>query len=171
VITELHARLKKELHKLVSVELGPEELNRQAVPPRMVLMPGADTFVPYDSKSTTPERLEGKTAPTTTTRPPYSRLAGFRLHIWGRDYSATDALIRHAVAALRKIVGSGLELYPSGYSGDDASEGAVSAAGKREYELNFRVYQELGAETPETLVLLERVILDEKEILEQLPQP
>jgi hypothetical protein len=161
----LFERLKAELPRRAKLELGPEALNQHDVPIKLVLVPGQDTFTNPDSRAITPEALAQEPAPEPRPRPPYTRLAGYTLHIWAKDYGAVEDILSDCVAALRRICGSSLELYPSGWDEDESGQAAALPADKRRYQLRFRVMAEVGAAEPGMYVRLERALLDQTEIL------
>lgn len=143
----LFERLKTELAP-AKIELGPEALNQLDVPLKLVLVPGQDTFTAPDSRAVAPEAL-----------------AGYTLHIWGKNYPAVEDVLSDCVAALRRICGSSLELFPSGWDEDETGQAAALPADKRRYQLRFRVLVEVGAAEPGVYVRLERALLDQTEVL------
>lgn len=161
----LFDRLRAELPSGVRLELGPEALNQLDAPLKLVLVPSQDTFSTPDSRATSGEALAGETLPEPRPRPPYTRLAGYSLHIWGRDYATVEGVLSDCIAALRRICGTSLELLPSGWDEDEAGQAAALPADKRRYELRFRVLLEVGAAEPGTYVRLERALLEATEYL------
>lgn len=147
--------------------LGPDDLNRLNVPPSAILVPSTDRFEIYNNRSKKAENVGvANPAPTEarSIKPPYSRVAGFVLHIWGKDYDQTELMIDAVVLALIEICGKSLELFPAGWDDDEDTEAAALKSVKRKYRLAFGTYIELGAE-PETYVRLERALLDSATIL------
>ncbi|ADH63793.1 hypothetical protein Mesil_1918 [Allomeiothermus silvanus DSM 9946] len=158
-------RLRAELPRRVKLELGPDALNQHEGPLKLVLVPGQDTFTPPDTRAIAPEALARETLPQPRPRPPYTRLAGYTLHIWAKSYQAVEDILSECVAALRRICGSSLELLPSGWDEDETGQAAALPADKRRYQLRFRVLVEVGAAEPGLYVRLERALLDQAEIL------
>lgn len=155
----LFDRLKAELPAGVSFRLGGRFLTENTPPPRLVLVPDGDTFTKPDSRAINPDRPDGPPRPTL---PPYTRLAGFVLHIWGRDFDEVEVLLNSSIAALRKVAGSSLELRPSGWN-DEESE---LKSKHLKYELHLSVLLEAGfSPDPETLARVQRIVIDEKEVL------
>lgn len=161
----LFERLKAELPRRTKLELGPEALNQLDTPLKLVLVPTQDTFTAPDVRALTEEALAQTPNPELKSRPPFTRLAGYTLHIWGRDYATVEGILSDCVAALRRICGSSLELYPSGWDEDETGQSAALPADKRRYQLRFRVMLEVGAAEPGMYVQLERALLDQTEIL------
>lgn len=161
----LFERLKAELPRRVKLELGPEALNQLEAPLKLVLVPGQDTFTAPDGRAISSEALAQEPPPEPKPKPPYTRLAGYTLHIWGKDYATVENILSDCVAALRRICGSALELFPSGWDEDETGQAAALPADKRRYQLRFRVFLEVGAAEPGVYVRLERALLDQTEVL------
>jgi hypothetical protein len=161
----LFERLKAELPRRVKLELGPEALNQLDAPLKLVLVPGQDTFTSPDGRATSSEALAGTPPAEPRPRPPYTRLAGYTLHIWGRNYTVVEDILSDCIAALRRICGSSLELFPSGWDEDETGQAAALPADKRRYQLRFRVLAEVGAAEPGVYVRLERALLDQTDFL------
>lgn len=161
----LFERLQSELPRRAKLQLGPEALNQHDVPIKLVLVPGQDTFTPPDSRAIAPEALAQEALPDPKPKPPYTRLAGYSLHIWAKDYATVEDILSDCVAALRRICGSSLELFPSGWDEDETGQAAALPADKRRYQLRFRVLVEVGATEPGLYVKLERALLDQTDYL------
>jgi hypothetical protein len=152
-------RVKAELPAGVPFRLGSRFLAENTPPPRLVLVPDTDTFTNPDNRAINPDRVD---EPPRVSLPPYTRLAGFVLHIWGRDFDEVEVLLNSAIAALRKVAGSSLELRPSGWN-DEESE---LKSKHLKYELNLTVLLEAGSNPdPEALARVQRIAIDEKDVL------
>lgn len=77
--------------------LGPEFMQAEAVPPRLVWVPADETYGPA-------ERI-GDDARSLRTR-----LATLELHIWGGDYAATELLLNQTLAAVHGTAAGSYEL-------------------------------------------------------------
>lgn len=91
----------------VQVLVGGKNLAANDQPPRIVIVPTSDSFVPPAHVGGTPRAL-------------YGRQVGFVLHLWGASFEDTEALLLDAVVALRRAVsGPALSLGGADWIGQD----------------------------------------------------
>jgi len=96
--------------------IGPEHLKAHDSPPRVIWVPSRDRYGPPESTGANPRQLR-------------TRLAGCEVHVWGRDYEATEELLNLLQAAIH-YVAYGCYQLDQGEAGWLALEGPLQNLGR-----------------------------------------
>ena len=77
--------------------VGEKHVFENGAPPRLVWVPGRDSFGPAEKGGTAPRQLR-------------TRIARFDVHVWGADFEATEALVNDTIAAIYLMTRGSFEL-------------------------------------------------------------
>ncbi|MCS7069093.1 MAG: hypothetical protein N2313_04550 [Meiothermus ruber] len=98
MIVELYNDLLTRLPPGTPLYLGRQHLAQHDRPPRLVLVPVSERFIPPDRPQPQPGRVL------------WTREVGLELHLWGQDYAQLEALLSETVTALTQSLGTSLRL-------------------------------------------------------------
>jgi hypothetical protein len=89
-LSQVIRRVTALLPQGVKTMVGPEHLKTHDAPPRVIWVPSRDRYGPPESTGADPRQLR-------------TRLAGCEVHVWGRDYDATEGLLNLVQAAIHTV--------------------------------------------------------------------
>lgn len=107
MIVELFNELQMRLPPGTPLYLGRQYVAQHDTPPRLVLYPIGERFIPPDRAQLQPGRAL------------WSREVAFELHVWGNDYAQCESMLAEIVTALQGIGGTSFQLINATWNAEE----------------------------------------------------
>ena len=111
-IVPIFEAIKEEILKRdpdVTIELGAQRLHDHTAPPRILWVPSEDEYGPPVSKGERPVSMPGSA---------FTKLAGFDIHVWGADETATEELNRLFIEVCHLCIGGAFDIKSGSWEKD-----------------------------------------------------
>lgn len=102
----LYSALSAALPAGTPLYLGRKRLTDNASPPRLVLVPSADSYAPPDRSAAAPGRVL------------WTRQAGYELVLWGRDINEAELMLGEVLSALHYLAGITVQISGGDWADD-----------------------------------------------------